>query len=291
MLDDNKLKSLQAKINSLTLMNDTFMTKVFENNIPCTELLLRTILRNDKIRIVKVIGQYSIKNLQGRSIRLDIFAQDEFGKYFNVEVQRVSNGAIPQRARYHAALIDANHLPQGQDYSSLKDCCVIFITEKDALGANLPIYHIERTIKENGKSFSDGSHIIYVNGAIQDTSTALGRLMHDFFCVNPQNMYNQILAERSSYFKHDKGGVDEMSDIIREIAAEMAEDMVKDMAHDMAKDMAKNMVKETVHEEKLNFAKKLLLEGFNTAKTASLAGVPLSDVKRIEQKLASGSPA
>lgn len=78
-----------------------------------------------------------------------------------------------------------------------------------------------------------------------------------------------------------------MSDIIREIAAEMAEDMVKDMAHDMAK----NMVKETVHEEKLNFAKKLLLEGFNTAKTASLAGVPLSDVKRIEQKLASGSLA
>ncbi len=90
-----------------------------------------------------------------------------------------------------------------------------------------------------------------------------------------------------------------MSDIIREIAAEMAEDMVKDMAHDMAKDiakdiahdMAKNMVKETVHEEKLNFAKKLLLEGFNSAKTASLAGVPLSDVKRIEQKLASGSLA
>lgn len=51
------------------------------------------------------------------------------------------------------------------------------------------------------------------------------------------------------------------------------------------------MVKETVYEEKLNFAKKLLLEGFNTAKTASLAGVPLSDVKRIEQKLASGSLA
>lgn len=66
-----------------------------------------------------------------------------------------------------------------------------------------------------------------------------------------------------------------MSDIIREIAAEMAQDMVK----------------ETVYEEKLNFAKKLLLEGFNTAKTASLAGVPLSDVKRIEQKLASGSLA
>ena len=53
-------------------MDDTFMAKFFENNIQDTEYLLHLILENDKIRVEKVIGQYSIANLQGHSSRLDM---------------------------------------------------------------------------------------------------------------------------------------------------------------------------------------------------------------------------
>ena len=48
------------------------------------------------------------KNLQGRSVRLDILAIDSHGRVFNVEVQRSDKGAGAKRARYNSALIDAN---------------------------------------------------------------------------------------------------------------------------------------------------------------------------------------
>ena len=43
------------------------------------------------------------------------------------------------------------------------------------------------------KIFSDDSHIIYVNAAIQD-DTRLGRLMHDLFCKHADDMYSEVLA-------------------------------------------------------------------------------------------------
>lgn len=48
-------------------MNNKFMNKVFENNIPVAELLLRIILKNDKIKVKEVKVQNFIQNLYGHS--------------------------------------------------------------------------------------------------------------------------------------------------------------------------------------------------------------------------------
>ncbi len=47
---------------------------------------------------------------------------------------------------------------------------------------------------ENGVPFGDDAHIIYVNAAYQD-DTPLGKLMHDFRCVDPDEMNYQILRD------------------------------------------------------------------------------------------------
>ena len=52
-------------------------------------------------------------------------------------------------------------------------------------------------------SKEDISHIIYVNSQIKDES-ALGKLMHDFYCTDPKDMNYKILAERVRYFKEDE---------------------------------------------------------------------------------------
>lgn len=44
-----ELTEVQQIVQELCLMNNKFMNKVFENNIPAAELLLRIILKNDKI--------------------------------------------------------------------------------------------------------------------------------------------------------------------------------------------------------------------------------------------------
>jgi len=148
-------------------LDDDFMTKVFED-IQCAELLLRIILNDESINVLEVHSQRGIKNLQGRSVRLDILAIDSHGRVFNVEVQRSDKGAGAKRARYNSALIDANVTEPGDLYEALNETFVIFITENDVMKADLPIYHIDRVVKETGKLFKDEAHIIYVNSQIKD---------------------------------------------------------------------------------------------------------------------------
>ena len=246
MISKKKRKRYKKTIAKFCLMDDTFMAKFFENNIEGTEYLLHLVLEDDKIRVEKVIGQYSIANLQGHSSRLDIYAVDGQGNHFNVEVQRTNSGAIPQRARYHADMIDVNHLAEGEDYAALKDTYVIFITENDVLQEDRIISHIERTIQESGNLFHDGSHIIYVNGAKRGNDSELARLMEDFFCSNPDDMYNEKLAQRARYLKFNEGGVTEMCELMEELAREEAEKAAKKAAYKKSVEIARGLVNDGV---------------------------------------------
>ena len=87
----------------------------------------------------------------------------EFSVYYsvnNVELQKADSGAKPKRARYNSSLMDANAILPGDDIEQLPETYMIFITEKDVLEGNLPVYHIDRTIKETGEVFNDKAHII-----------------------------------------------------------------------------------------------------------------------------------
>lgn len=213
-------KNLQ-RLKNFRLMDDDFMAKVFEDKV-CAKLLLRIILVRDDLQVKEVHGQYAISNLQGRSVRLDIFATDSTGKVYNIEVQRDDRGAVARRARYNAALIDANITEPGEDYQALNECYVIFITENDVLGGGLPIYHIGRMIQETQTPFDDGQHILYVNARIQD-ETALGRLMHDMWCCKAEQMHYDVLADRVKYFKEDVEGVKTMCRAMEELWNEATE--------------------------------------------------------------------
>ena len=196
------------RLRGFRLLDDDFMTKVFED-ISCAELLLRIILNDEGIRVLEAHSQRGIKNLQGRSVKLDILAVDSHNRVFNVEVQRSDRGAGAKRARYNSALIDANVTEPGDQYEDLNETFVIFITENDVMKAGLPIYQIDRVVRETGKLFEDEEHIIYVNSQIKD-ETKLGRLMHDFSCTDAKDMYNKVLADRVRYFKEDERGVEIM---------------------------------------------------------------------------------
>ena len=245
------------RLQKLRLIDDDFMSKCFEDNIECTELILSIILERNDLKVQKVQTQYKIKNLQGRSIILDIYATDKNGKKYNIEVQRFDKGAGAKRARYNSSLIDANITTAGDKYENISETYIIFITEKDALGKNLPIYHIDRVIRETGELFGDESHIIYVNGENTDNSP-LGILMQDFKCTNPAEMKYKQLAKRASYFKENKKGVATMCKLL--------EDMRK--------------------EERINIAKTMLkLNKLSIEEVAQCSNLTIQEVKDIEAEL------
>ena len=100
---------------------------------------------------------------------------------------------------------------------------MIFITENDVIGKDKPLYRIERKIEETNEPFDDGEHIIYVNGADKDASTALGKLMHDFFCTDPDDMHYKELADKVRYFKEDEKGVAAMCKVMEDMRNEAVE--------------------------------------------------------------------
>lgn len=211
--------------------DDVFMTKCLEDYPTGIELMLRIIMNDNTLVVKEAQVQSVIKNLQGRSIRLDVKATDLKKKEYDVEMQRADSGARPKRARYNSSLMDANAILPGDDTELLPETYVIFITENDVLRGNLPIYHVERMIKENGKLFDDKSYIIYVNGEIKD-ETPLGKLMQDLSCANPNEMNYKELADRARFFKKDEEGRKIMSkimeDIINHEKIEVAERMLDD---------------------------------------------------------------
>ena len=211
-----KREILIQKIKAFRLLDDDFMSKVFEDDIECTELLLHIIMDKPNLKVQEVRTQYSIKNLLGRSVRLDIHAIDNTEKKYNIEIQRSDKGAGAKRARYNSSVIDANSLRTGAGFDELPETYVIFITESDVMGGNEPLYHVDRIVKETGKLFDDEAHIIYVNGAYRDESP-LGLLMHDFTCTNPADMHYKILADKTRYFKENEKGVAAMCKVVEDL--------------------------------------------------------------------------
>ena len=246
------------RIRNFRLMDDDFMSKVFEDK-SCAECLLQIILKRDDLSVQEVHGQHDLKNLQGRSVRLDILAVDKEHRAYNIEVQRSDYGAGAKRARYNSSLLDTNMTDKGEAYDALNETYVIFITENDVLQGGLPIYHIDRMVAETGKSFGDEAHIIYVNSQIRD-ETALGRLMHDFTCTDPDDMNYAVLAQRVRYFKEDTKGV-----------ATMCRAM-------------EDMRDEVKHEQALAIAQKMLKMGMPCEKIADIVELPVEEVKALDTK-------
>ncbi|MBP3771145.1 MAG: PD-(D/E)XK nuclease family transposase [Treponema sp.] len=213
-----KRQKILAKIQEFTLMDDDFMTVFFDNDIPRTEYVLRIIMENDTLSVKSVKTQYGIKNLKGRSVRLDVRAEDAGGKVYDIEIQNADSGAGARRARYNSALMDADATVPKMDTEKLPETFVIFITANDVMKDGLPLYHINRKVEETNEPFNDGAHIIYVNGTYRGGK--IGDLMHDFSCKKSADMKSAILAEKVRQLKEDDKGVTHMCKIMEDFAKE-----------------------------------------------------------------------
>ena len=246
------------RLRGLRLIDDDFMTVCFDNYIDGAQLLLNIILDRTDLTVTEVRAQKVMKNLQGRDVWLDIYAQDAHGVRYNVEVQRADKGADRKRARYHSSMMDADMLKPGEDYSELGESYVIFITENDVIGSGLPIYHINRHIIEcDYLPFNDGEHIIYVNGAMKPSDTALGRLMSDFFCTEAKDMNYKELSDKVRYYKETEEGVENMCKAFDDLR------------------------EETAQKTRVENAVKMIADGLDLDRVAKYSGLPIEKVREL----------
>ena len=217
---DNIDPLVLEKVQSLRLIDDELMTLVFSGDKKATEFLIRILLNRNDLTVKKSMTQVQKNNLFGRSVKLDIVAEDIFKQEYNIEIQREKSGAGGKRIRYHQAMMDSHTLKKGKNFDQLPTLYIIFILEHDIFKRNKPIYLVNKTLDikdEDGDylPFDDACNIMYVNGDYRGDNP-LGKLMHDFSTPNADEMYYKELAQRVRFHKQDEKGVQMASQIVEE---------------------------------------------------------------------------
>ena len=274
------------RLRGFRLLDDDFLTKCFEGSTECIQLVLQIVLEIPDLEIVDVRTQVFVENLLKRSVRLDVLATDSAGKKINVEIQRADRGAGRKRARYNSSMMDANLLQKGEDFDALPETYVVFITAHDVIGEGQPLYQIERYITSSGKKFDDGSHILYVNGEYR-AETPLGKLMHDFSCTNPADMYYDVLAERVKFFKESREGISIMCKVMEDMRNASLQEGIQigrqEGLQEGLQEGRQEGLQEGKRETMLVTARKMLdLGKYALDEIAQIAGLSLDEVKKLQ---------
>lgn len=86
---------VDSLIDGLRLLDDDLMTRVFDGNIPATQLVLNIILDRNDLIVKDVAVQKLEKNplVKGYDVQIDVFAEDAEGNRYDIEIQRSDSGA------------------------------------------------------------------------------------------------------------------------------------------------------------------------------------------------------
>ena len=217
---EQQLQESLTQLKNYRPLDDDFMRELFRNNWALAELVLRIITGIKDLTLIQQETQYDLKRLVGaKSICLDVFGKDNQQKLYDLEIQRADEGAVPERARYHSSAMDIEFLSEGQKFTELPTTYIIFITENDIWGGGQALYPVNKTLGGIRIPFEDRQHILYVNASYKGDDD-IGRLMHDFLCSDPDDMYTQMLADKARYLKTDPKGVDIMCKVMEDLREE-----------------------------------------------------------------------
>ncbi len=150
----------------LTIQDNFLFQKVMRNKRICKYLIERIL----HIRIKEITFPDYEKTIavryDSKSIRLDVYVEDEQGRVFDIEMQ-CSNGAegeLPKRARYYQAMIDMDLLEKGQSYKKLNPAFIIFICTFDPFDKGLPLYTFRnQCMEEDSLALGDETTKLFLN--------------------------------------------------------------------------------------------------------------------------------
>lgn len=267
---DNIDPDVLERIKTMRLFDDELMSLVFSGDIEATQLLIRILLNRNDLTVTKSMSQIQKTNLFGKSVKLDVVAEDIFKTEYNIEIQRAGSGAGARRIRYHQAMLDSHTLNKGGKFKDLPNLFIIFILEEDLFGRGNPIYRVKKTldIKDeygNYLPFDDDCNIMYVNGEYRGDNP-LGKLLHDFSTSNADEMYYKEFADKMRFYKQDEEGV------------KMASKIIEEYGDIRAAEALKQGIQQGAHQKAIEDAKKLVADGKYTAQEISeLLNIPVED--------------
>lgn len=214
----------REKVRRFNLTSDIFFGKVMEEIPACQEFI--RIITKENLKIKNVQTQYSIRNVENHSVILDVLAEDESGKLVNVEIHLKEDEDHVKRVRFHLGSIDVSFLEKGNPFENLPEVYLIYITEKDFIGGNQGIYHVDRILRECGTELCNGVHEIYVNLQAETGDRVQQELIQYMGHSDRAHETGTFpdLAARVNLLKEKREGVEIMCEILEQERAEGREE-------------------------------------------------------------------
>ena len=181
----------KRNLEELNLLDDFLMGSVLSYPGIGPEVCRRmvSIILNREIKQIRIIPQkvYFGADTDKHGIRLDVYAEekaDDLNTVYDIEPDKDGREslrlALPKRARFYHAKIDADSLASGEDYGKLKNVIVIFICPYDPFQLNRMVYTIKSCcVEEPGLVYEDGARTIflYTKGIKGNPPAELQRLL------------------------------------------------------------------------------------------------------------------
>lgn len=137
----------------------------------------------------------------------------------DLEIQKADDDDHQRRVRYNGAVLTTNTANPGIDFKDVPDVCVVFISKFDIFGGNLPLYHVDRVVRETGRTVENGFEEVYVNTKIKDNSE-ISELMKVFVKDNVYSSKFPKTSEGKHLYKETEGGLKTMCEIVEHIISE-----------------------------------------------------------------------
>ena len=161
----------------LTFQDNFIFQKVMLKKPICKAVLERLL----DISIKDIVYIHEEKNLDVRwdtkSVRLDVFVNDDKGTVFNIEMQTSKDmEELVKRTRFYQSILDMYHIQKGQKYTTLNDSYVIFICTFPVFTGNRHKYTFKNVCIEDYEiDLNDGATKLFLStkGTQHDVSKPL----------------------------------------------------------------------------------------------------------------------
>lgn len=208
-------ETIQA-VKEYNLIDDVLFTKAAEDKKFCEEIL-RTILDDQELIVVRSTPQSKLQNLKGRSVVFDALCKLKGGAMVDIEVQKANNDDHLKRVRYNSAVLTANITNTGTKFRRVPNVIVIFISKFDVFKDGYALYHVDKIVRETSRKVEDGLEEIYVNSAVKDGSK-VSELMELFVDLKAYNKDEfPVVSETKKIYKETEVGVQTMCEITEKL--------------------------------------------------------------------------
>ena len=161
----------------LTFQDNFIFQKVMLKKHICKAVLERLL----DISIKDIVYIHEEKNLDVRwdtkSVRLDVFVNDDKGTVFNIEMQTSKDmEELVKRTRFYQSILDMYHIQKGQKYTTLNDSYVIFICTFSVFTGGRHKYTFKNVcIEDHDIALNDGATKLFLStkGTQNDVSKPL----------------------------------------------------------------------------------------------------------------------